>query len=147
MQTIQLLGGPDGRAAFLQTARAHLRGGGLLACAILSAVGSFDCRAGDVGPAPEQAATGGRVLISRPTRVHIGRRRVLIERERQVLDDHARGQAASAAGVQTDVIELDRVSSRRLRREAVAAGLRPELVREVPPTEDHAGSTVVIVRA
>jgi hypothetical protein len=147
MQTIQLLGGPDGRAAFLQTARAHLRSDGLLACAILSTVGPFDCRAGDVGPAPERAAMGGRVLISRPTRVQVGRRRVLIERERQVLDDDARGPAASAAGVQTDVIELDRVSSRRLRREAVAAGLRPQLVREVPPTEDHAGSTVVMLRA
>ena len=147
MQTIQLLGGAAGRAAFLGMARAHMRSGGLLACAILAAVGSFDCDAGDAGPAPERAVVGGRVLISRPTRVHVGRRRVLIERERRVLDDDAFGAPRSAAGVQRDVIELDRVGARQLGREALAAGLRPDAVREVPSTEDHVGSAVVMLRA
>lgn len=147
MQTIQLLGGPAGRGAFLRTVRAHMRGGGLLACAILAAVGSFDCDAGDVGPTPERAVVGGRALVSRPIRVHVGRRRVLIERERQVLHDDAVRAPRSGADLQRYVIELDRLSSRRLIREATAAGLRPDAVREVPPTQDHVGSAVVMLRA
>jgi SAM-dependent methyltransferase len=147
MQTIQLLGGPAGRSAFLRAARAHMRSGGLLACAILAAVGAFDCEAGDIGPTPERAAVGGRLLISRPLRVHVGRRGVVIERERQVLDARAPSRPGRRAGVQRDVVELNRVSARQLMREAVAAGLRPEPVREVPPTEDHVGSAVVMLRA
>ena len=36
MQTLQLLGGAPGRARFLARAHAHLRAGGLLACAIVT---------------------------------------------------------------------------------------------------------------
>jgi hypothetical protein len=44
------------------------------------------------------------------------------------------------------VVELERVTPRMLRREARAAGFRAEPDREVPPTEDHAGSSVVMLR-
>ena len=49
MQTVQLLGGAAGRIAFLRRARAHLRPGGLLACAIVTAL-SRSTRDGDPGP-------------------------------------------------------------------------------------------------
>src|SRR5207244_3963878 len=87
-----------------------------------------DVQRGDGGPAPERAVVGGRVLVSRPIRVHVGRERVRIEREREVLDDHARAAPARASAVQRDMIDLDRLSARQLKREAVAVGLRPELV-------------------
>jgi hypothetical protein len=45
------------------------------------------------------------------------------------------------------VDELERLSPRTFRREGDAAGLRPERDRAVPPTDDHAGSTVVMLRA
>src|SRR3954453_6811919 len=42
MQTLQLLGGADGRAAFLRCAREHLEPGALLAAALADPVGCFD---------------------------------------------------------------------------------------------------------
>ena len=42
MQTLQLLGDATERAAFLRCARAHLRPGGLLACAIVTELDPFD---------------------------------------------------------------------------------------------------------
>ncbi|MDX6659066.1 MAG: hypothetical protein QOH62_3859, partial [Solirubrobacteraceae bacterium] len=42
MQTVQLLGGANGRAAFLRCAREHLEPGGLLAIALADALEGFD---------------------------------------------------------------------------------------------------------
>jgi SAM-dependent methyltransferase len=154
MQTIQLLDGSARRVAFLRTARAHLRRGGLLACSILAALEPFDCADGDIGPTPETARVDGAVYLSRPTRVGVLGRSVLIERERRILTagegaggggprEHRSGEGAA----ERDVIELDRVSASELEREAIESGLRPEPAREVAPTEDHVGSAVVMLRA
>ena len=66
MQTIQLLGGADARLQLLHSARAHVREGGLFACAILTAVEEFDCSDGRPGPAPETALHDGLLYVSRP---------------------------------------------------------------------------------
>jgi len=154
MQTIQLLGGPTGRVAFLRRAHAHLRRGGLLACAILSALEPFDCPDGEIGPAAESAYVDGILYVSRATRVGMHGRRVVIERQRQILVSDERGEggapgcdAAAAPAPERNVIELDHVTAPELEREATGAGLRPESAREVPPTDDHAGSAVVMLRA
>jgi SAM-dependent methyltransferase len=154
MQTIQLLGGSAERVAFLRAARVHLRRGGLLACAILSALEPFDCADGDVGPTPETARVEETLYLSRPTRVGVRGRSVLIERERRILaaDDRAGGGApgerrAGEPAAERHVIELDRLSAAELEREAIEAGLRPEPAREVAPTDDHVGSDVVMLRA
>src|SRR5262249_35389468 len=42
MQTLQLFGGPDGRAAFLRCALTHLEPGGLVAAALADAMDCFD---------------------------------------------------------------------------------------------------------
>ena len=154
MQTIQLLGGAAGRSAFLRRARAVLRRGGLLACAILSRVEPFACADGEIGPAPETAVIDGLLYASQPTRVAVGRRSVVIERERRILTaiDPSRwhdreGERGRVRVRERSVVELDRIARRALEREALAAGLRPEPARYVAPTEDHAGSTVVMLRA
>jgi SAM-dependent methyltransferase len=154
MQTIQLLGGSSERVAFLRRARAHLRPGGLIACAILSALEPFDCSDGELGPSPETARVDGFLYVSRALRVALVGRRVVIERERYILagDEPDRGRALArrlraAAACERDVIELERLSAPELEREAVAAGLRPERAREVPATDDHVGSVVVMLRA
>jgi SAM-dependent methyltransferase len=153
MQTLQLLGGRAGRTAFLSRARAALRPGGLLACAILGEVDPFEIAAGERGPEPETALIDGALYSSQPTRVAVRRRSVVIERERRIFAATASGppgvRDAAAARLlhrESSVIELDRVSPRTLRREALAAGLRAEPAREVPPTDDHAGSSVVMLR-
>ena len=154
MQTIQLLGGAAGRSAFLRRARAVLRRGALLVCAILARVEPFACADGEIGPAPETAVIDGLLYESRPRRVALGRRSVVIERERRILaaSEQPRWDARAGAGGrlrlrERSVIELDRLARRTLEQEALAAGLRPEPAREVPATEDHAGSTVVMLRA
>ena len=137
MQTVQLLGGPGERVAFLRHARAHLRDGGLLAAAIVTAVEPFDCSAGDVGPSPEIASIDGRRYETRATRVHVLRESVVIERERRI----------DSSAPQRDLIELDRVSVSQLEREGLEAGFHPQKTRELAPTRDHVGGAVVILRA
>jgi SAM-dependent methyltransferase len=149
MQTLQLMGGERGRDAFLRAARAHLRPGGLLACAILSTLEPFDCAAGDGGPPADRVVIDGLLYVSRATRVREEQGRVVIERERSIVVD--REAHVVASGVERfrerDVIELDVLEQGTLEREAIAAGLRPEAACEVAPTDDHAGSVVVMLRA
>src|SRR5205823_8330775 len=85
MHTIQLLRDRDERAAFLRCARAHMRRGGLLACAILTTVEPFDCRDGGLGPAADRANVGGLLYVSRPVRVEVRHGKIVIERERRIL--------------------------------------------------------------
>jgi hypothetical protein len=140
--------------AFLARAHAHLRPGGVIACAILSTLEPFDCALGDAAPAPESARIDGMLYLSRPTRVAVLRSSVLIERERLILACGLGGAGADRTGARErgerarvrDVIELDRVSAPQLEGEAAQAALCPLPAREVVPTEDHVGSVVVMLR-
>jgi SAM-dependent methyltransferase len=148
MQTIQLLGGAAGRAELLRRARAHLRPGGVLACAILGEVEPFDCSAGDTGPAAERASADGLLYLSRAVRVSETSTTVLIERERRVLGDRAH-EDPGAAGAndgppERNVVELDRISVAQLQDEGEAAGLNAGPAREIASTDEHVASSVVI---
>jgi len=46
-----------------------------------------------------------------------------------------------------DVIELAAVTREQLEAEGRAAGFTPERAREIPPTDEHVGSEVVLLRA
>ena len=87
MQTVQLMGGPAGRLAFLRAVRSHLRDGGVLACALVEEIDPFDAGRERLQLEPELARHGGFIYSSRPTRVTVGSRRIRIELERQV--EHA----------------------------------------------------------
>jgi SAM-dependent methyltransferase len=141
MQTIQLLGGARGRGEFLRRARAHLRPGGVLACAIVSDFECFDARHGAAGPAPETVELAGRTYVSRPVRVCAGEHSMLIERVRSIGHDGRQGRP------ERDVIELDLISARELEREAAKAGLRPARTRRIAATDEHLGSEVVVLDA
>jgi SAM-dependent methyltransferase len=164
MNTIQLLGGSAGRITFLRRARAHLRRGGLLACTIITAAEDFACSRGDLGPSAETAHVGRLVYVSRMTRVSVLERTLEIERERQIFADPGHGPNSaerlpragdrSAAGrtsphtaAERELITLDRVGVSELEHEGMQAGLRPEPPRQVPPTEEHTGGPVVMLRA
>jgi SAM-dependent methyltransferase len=140
MQTAQLLGGPAERVAFLKRARAHMRPGGLIAVAIVTVVEPFDTAKGDAGPTPESTRSGGLLYMSRPTRVSVLPRSVVIERERLIC-------SAQDSRTARDVIELQRIDVAELEREAIRAGLEVRCTREVDSTEDHVGSTVVVLCA
>ena len=146
MQTVQLLGGTDRRVEFLRRARAHLRPGALLVCAIATEIEPFDCEAGDLGPSPEIARVDGVSYISRTTRVRVSRRTARIERERAVLagsEGTPRGQPAWVR----DVVELDRVTVSQLEREGRLAGLVREGTRVIAATEEHTASVAVMFGA
>ncbi len=150
MQTVQLLGGASRPgAAFLRRARAHLRPGGLLACAIVTELEPFDCAAGDLGPSPEIARVDGSHL-RQPRDARAGAQAQHPHRARA---QRARGRrAATSASThirrpERDVMELDRLSAPQLQREGREAGLTAAGTRAIAATEEHVGSAVVMLRA
>jgi SAM-dependent methyltransferase len=150
MQTIQLLGGVNGRLAFLRGARAHVRPGGLVACAILGEVEPFDCCDGRVGPEAERIRVDGLEYVSRAIRVAQSRTTVSIERERWIVGDRLAERKTGSGGEPTrerDAIELDRISVATLEHDARAAGLRAEPAIEIAATDEHVGGSVVVLRA
>jgi SAM-dependent methyltransferase len=159
MQTVQLLGGEAGRAAFLRRVCGHLRPGGVLACAIVSEFESFDCTGGGDGPPPDVVRLAGTDYVSRPIRVSTSNDRVVLERARRILPGgrelpregsgrllHLGARSPTTAG-ERDVIELDLVTVEQLEREGVAAGLRPGAARKVEATDDYLASDVVLLHA
>jgi len=170
MQTLQLLGGAAGRAAFLAGAHAHLAPGGVLACAIVTHFEPFDCAAGDAAPTPETTCVHGARFVSHPIRVRVERHTVRIERERQIVPagrpaaahhppaasqathppaaSQARHPPAASQATRPplahDVVELDRVSVAQLQREGRAAGFTALGTRAIAATSEHTGSVAVI---
>jgi SAM-dependent methyltransferase len=142
MQTVQLLGGNAGRAAFLECATFHLESPGVLAIAIAHDLELFDVSGGTTaGPLPDVLERDGIVYSSRPLAVRADADGFVLERRRETVT------AAGEHNFEQDVIHLDRLDPDTLEREAEAAGLRPASRLEIEPTEDYVGSTVVMLRA
>ncbi len=151
MQTIQLLGGAARRAELLRCAKTHLRRGGVLACAILGKVEPFDCSAGGNGPAAERAKVDGLLYLSRAVRVSETPTTVVIERERRILGDDTledgRATSTNDDRPERNIVELDRITAKRLQQEGEAVGLDVAPAREIAATDEHVASSVVIFRA
>ena len=141
MQTIQLLGGREGRIAFLRCARAALQPGGLVVIAIAEELEEFDADEAGYGPLPDICERDGIVYSSLPTAVRVDGDGFWLERRRECV----RPNGAAYSGV--DAIRLDRVGTRELEREGREAGLKPAGQRVIPPTLDYVGSAVVMLRA
>jgi len=143
MQTLQLLRGAAERAGLFASAREHLRGGALLACAIVSDVDEFDSRAGGLGPSPERVEIDRTLYMSRAVRVAREADVFTIERERLTIPP----LEEPPAPVEHDRIELEVLDEAALWSELRAAGLAPEPTRTIAETDEHSGSEVVIGRA
>ncbi|MGH2916871.1 MAG: class I SAM-dependent methyltransferase [Solirubrobacteraceae bacterium] len=141
MQTVQLLGGAAGRAAFLRCTRRHLASGGLLAVAIAAELEPFEVGPGEPGPLPDLVQRDGVVYSSRPTAVRAQPGGHLLERRREVVS--LDGQLT----VLRDAVWLDRLDAATLDRELVGSGLRAAGRTEIDPTDEYVGSTVVMARA
>jgi len=137
MQTIQLLGGRDGRRRFLSCAARHLRAGGVLAAAITQELELFSLEDAIIPPTPDMREIEGVVYSSQPTAVREDHRGFTLERMRE------RIAADGNRTAEHDVVLLDRLAATELEREAAACGLRPLSPVVIPPTGDHVGSVVV----
>jgi len=137
MQTVQLL--PD-RSAFLAAAHRHLLPGGLLALAISAALEDFGDLEGELPP-PDVATVADWRFASHPTAVRALPGATRIERIRR-----AYGPDGSVIE-EDDVIELAALDHEQLEAEGRAAGFAPEPARSIPPTDEHVGSEVVLLRA
>ena len=140
MQTIQLLGGPAGRGAFLAGARRLLRPGGVLAAALADALDAYDAEHTEP-PLPDMGEWDGILYASRPVAVREERGGVAIVRVRETVDPD--GLRTSAE----DVIHLDRVDPPTLEAEGAAAGFAVQDRRRIPETPEYVGSSVVVLRA
>lgn len=141
MQTIQLLGGADGRGRFLERAKRHLLPGGVLAVAISEVLELFDVAGGAAAPLPDMCELDGVVYSSHPTAVRAEPDGYVLERRRETVTVEGR------RSVVRDLIHLDRLTGPELEQEAAAVGLTALEPRTIPPTEDHVGSEVVVLRA
>jgi SAM-dependent methyltransferase len=138
MQTIQLLGAA-GRAGFLRAAREHLAPDGLVACALADAMEAFDAEH-VLLPLPDMGIVDGVSYYSQPVALRDQGDRMAIERIRTVVT------AAGQRSASDDVIHLDKVTPAQVEAEALQAGLWPRAARVIPPTEEHVGTTVVMLR-
>jgi SAM-dependent methyltransferase len=140
MQTIQLLGGPPGRAEFLASARAHLRPGAALAIALADSLELFEVDGG-AEPLPDICERDGVLYASHPTAVRGDHDGYLLERRRETVTADGR------RSVEHDTIRLDRLTAAELEREGEAAGMAVLPRLSIPATRDYVGSTVVMLGA
>jgi SAM-dependent methyltransferase len=139
MQLMQLVGGAAQRRRVLQRVRAHLVPSGVFAAAVTTGLEPFDERS--VTPLPDVRERDGMIYASRPVALRETRAQVVLERVRELVGpDGSRTETR-------DVVRLARVSPTALAREARALGFTPREPRHVPPTAEHVGSDVVVLRA
>jgi SAM-dependent methyltransferase len=140
MQTLQLLGGPSGRAAFLRCALDHLEPGGLLAAALADAMDCFD-EEHDVPPPPDACEIAGVRYASHLISVVEDDGRAAIHRLREV-----NGPGRHHESVET-VVRLDRVTADEVAAEATELGFFAEPHLYIAQNAEYLGSTVVALRA
>ena len=139
MQTLQLLPGAAARDGFFASAARVLVPGGLLAAAIADALEGFDEQASL--PLPDLGEADGLQYVSQPVAVRQLDGAVQIERVRQIVAPDGRRTS------EDDVVVLQTVGADELAEEAAVHGLRAEPPLTVAETDDHVGSTVVMLRA
>lgn len=140
MQTLQLLGGPAGRTAFLRRALDHVAPGGLLAAALADALDCFDSEH-DLPPPPDACEVDGVRYASTLLAVDDEDGRAAVRRRREITGprDHYESHEI--------VIRLDRVTPDEVGAEALRVGFKSYHHTTVQETEQYLGSTVVVLRA
>jgi SAM-dependent methyltransferase len=138
MQLIQLLATSDERVACLACVRRHLRAGGIAAIAI---VDGFPAELTEEAPppVPDAGEHDGWVFSSLPLDAGLGDGEIVVRRLRQVVSPQ--GELSE----ELDEIPLRLLSAGTVESEAREAGLAPVGRREVPPTDAHIGSAVVLL--
>src|SRR3954454_7467875 len=130
MQTLQLLGGGNGRAAFLRCALDHLEPGGLLAAALADAMDCFDSEH-DQPPRPDAREVAGVRYASQLVSVVDDGGRAAIHRRREITGPRECRESAET------IVRLDRVTGEEVAAEAAQLGFVIEPCRSIPETEEY----------
>ena len=140
MQTLQLLGGSSGRAAFLRCALEHLEPGGVLVAALADPLDCCDAEH-DLPPQPDAREILGVRYASQLLAVVAEGDRAAIHRRREIIGPAGTHEHRDV------VVRLDRVTPDEVDHEASRAGFRAEPHLFVPQTDTYLGATVVVLRA
>lgn len=138
MQLIQLLESRDDRIRCLTCVAMHLTPGGRAAFAIVEEPPA-PAPQGASPPLPDVRQIEGWVYSSLPLEPVVGRDSIVLRRLRQTVSPD--GELSE----EPNEVELQVLTAETLEREAAEAGLRPLGRREIPATETHVGSTVVLL--
>lgn len=136
MQTVQLLDDAEQRLACLRQVAAHLRPGGRFAAAILEEMPEPD---DSPPPLPDVREVDGWVYSSLAVEAAVGDGEILIRRLRQTVSPA--GELAEEA----NEVRITTFAAAQLEAEAAGAGLVPLARHEIPATDIHVGSTVVVL--
>jgi SAM-dependent methyltransferase len=138
MQTLQLLGGRDGRLAFFARVHSHLAPGGLIAAAVATELEPFELQDGGPAPLPDVGERDGHVFFSQPTAVRRDGDGFVLERRRDTVGPDGEWRRSH------DTIRLDQVTLPALRSEAATEGLLDAGVRTIAATDEHVASEVIM---
>ena len=136
MQTLQLLADSDDRVRCLRRVNAHLRPGGRFAAAILEGMPEPD---GSPPPLPDVREVDGWVYASLAVEAAVGAEEILVRRLRQTVSPEG------ALGEEDNEVRIATFPAARLEAEGAKAGLTAIARHQIPPTDIHVGSTVVVL--
>jgi SAM-dependent methyltransferase len=138
MQLIQLLGDSRDRIACLSSAVDNMLPGGRAAFAIVEGMPDLPPPGTSAPPLPDVRQVEGWIYSSLPLEPVVLPEAILLRRLRQTVDPDGN------MSEELNEIELAMLSAETLEEEGRAVGLRPTGRREIPSTEAHVGSTVVL---
>jgi SAM-dependent methyltransferase len=133
---LQLLDGAEKRGEALRCIAASLRPGGLLAASIIEELPEPD---GAPPPLPDVREVDGWVYSSLATEVAVEPGELLVRRLRQTVSPEG------SLSEEPNEVRIVTFSAEALESEAAAFGLVPAGRREIPPTDLHVGSLVVLL--
>jgi SAM-dependent methyltransferase len=133
---LQLLPDRAERRECLRSAARALSPGGLLAATIIEEMPEAD---GAPPPLPDVREVDGWVYSSLAVEAAVGPGEIVVRRLRHAVSPD--GELSE----EPNEVRLATFSAAALEADAEAAGLRPAARREIPPTELHVGSLVVIL--
>jgi SAM-dependent methyltransferase len=138
MQLIQLLAGGEERIACLSATALGLRPGGRAAFAIVEQVPA-GLPEGSLPPLPDVHQAEGWIYSSLPLPPEMVEGKLVLRRLRQTVDPD--GEMTE----ELNEVELCLLSAEALEEEARSVGFEPVGRREIPATDAHVGSTVVLL--
>ncbi len=138
MQFLQVLGGAEERRACLRCARAHLQPGGRVAAAIVDGMPPELIEEAPP-PLPDTLESEGWIHSSLPLDAGLEGDTIIVRRLRQSVSP------AGELGEELDEVPLKLLSAETVVAEAASVGLSLLERLEIGPTDDHVGSSVLIL--